>query len=306
MTKSLTLGLTADGAGLRIDAGSIIPVVTKSLSLGLTADGAGLRIGAGSIIPVVTVHFTFGLGLFNNEVDCIENLIHDELMTGGASLGNRRISQVSNKELHQSILGTGGNSHVIHGFNTINVDVGNIVQHQCVCKRMHGGNSNNGVVDFAKINDAIAHNKLNILERIIVAKNHNSCIRIDLIQHENGLCVVGIEIDVTVEVRLSGEGKNVKKGQFNSIDCTVAEYFSPLLGSKHIDKRLEFTKVGCIREKQVNHVNRLGEFLRNACIQQCLAQFSTSLIGVLQVFLTNKSGPIHLLNRLICQQPGLC
>ena len=222
-------------------------------------------------------------------------------MTGSAGIGDGGIVQVSHDEGSERAVKAVSGSH---GLNAVDVNVGHVGIQQSVSVGVSGGSVNDHAVCLAQVNGYVAVTELNVLVRIVLAKNHNGSVGVDLVQQVDGLGVVDLEAQVAVEVRLSGEGQNIQNRDLNGVVGLVAQSSSQLGLVQHIGDCGQILGI-LLSEENVNHVDGVRNGCGDAGSQQLSAKLSAGVVNQSHVLLTNQSGPIHLGDGLAGQSAGL-
>ena len=236
-----------------------------------------------------------------SDIESIENLVLNELVTCRACLCDRRICHICKNEILDGVRRACSNSHIIICLNAVNVHISYVRHQECIYVRLYGRNVCYNVVCSAKIDRNVTHCKLNLVERIIMSENNYSCVGIDLIESNDRLSVVYVKGNVAIEIRFNCIHHEIFYGDLNIVNCKISKHVCQLVCILGQCTR-NFTQFGGISSQQFNNVYGNRSNLRNTCLFELCSDFFTNLVNVSKIFLANNSCPIHIGLRLIGQR----
>ena len=226
-------------------------------------------------------------------VNCIQDLILDELVAVVAGLQNSGIQQVEHQEGCQIVIHTILEAILVLGLQAGDVNVNGVGRQQSVRIDVNGSGSGNGAVSMVKIDDDLAEGELDAAEGIVVTQNNDGCIGVNLVQHENGLGILDLEVEVAVEVRLNSQGHHIQNGNLGGEVSSLAQ----CLGLRQVlQEGLILAQTILVLIDQIHNIDADGSGLGNTGSHQSCTQLSAGLVNQVQVALAYDSSPIHLHN----------
>ena len=226
---------------------------------------------------------------------CLKDLLVDVVVTCHAGAREGGVGNVSHQEFH-SIGGHHAGIYVsiVCGFRIVDVNVGDVVEQKGIYEGVRGGRINDVIVCVAKLNGDGTDGEGEVVECIVVTKEDQLCVGIDLLDGQNSLAVEFVEAYEAVYVRFSREYHCVNNGDHNRVGCVLAEVVAKHIGIEEVE---DHSKLGaeCISvlKDQLEHVNGVGEVFGNAGCKELCSDLGTRLVNVGNVVLADQSRPIH-------------